>query len=67
MLPAILAVLPGLVAGLAGPWDRVGAPRRLAGVEVGRFDVAANAELAAGGADNREVAHDERRDSDGLA
>src|SRR5262249_23543157 len=36
VLPAILAVLPGLVAGLASARDRVGAPGRLAGVEVGR-------------------------------
>src|SRR6202011_4665636 len=42
MFPALLAVLPGLVAGLAGARDRVGAPCRLAGVEVGRLDIAAN-------------------------
>ncbi len=36
MLPALLAVLPGLVAGLAGARDGVGAPELLAGVEVGR-------------------------------
>ena len=61
------AVLPGLVAGLAGARDRVGAPRRLAGVEVGRLDEAADAELAAGGADDGEVADDQRRDGQRLA
>src|SRR5262249_35419875 len=65
--PALLAVLPGLVAGLAGPRDRVGAPRRLAGVEVGRLDEAADAEFAPGGADDRKVADDERRNGERLA
>ena len=67
MLPAVLAVLPGLVAGLAGAGNRIGAPGRLAGVEIGRLDIAADAELAAGGADDREVAHDQRRDGQRLA
>ncbi len=67
MLPAVLAVLPGFVAGLAGAGDRVGAPGRLAGVEVGRLDIAADAELAAGSADDGEVAHDQRRHGQGFA
>src|SRR6266852_163833 len=67
MLPALLAVLPGLVAGLAGARDRVGAPGRLAGVEIGRLDEAADAEFAAGGAHDGEVADDERRNGERLA
>src|SRR6202011_2927018 len=67
VLPTVLAVLPGLVAGLAGARDGVGAPRHLAGVEVGRLDIAADAELAAGGADDREIADDERRGCQRLA
>src|SRR5579883_3064007 len=66
MFPALLAVLPGLVAGLAGARNRVGAPRRLAGVEIRRLDEAADAEFAAGGAHNGEVADDERRDGKRL-
>src|SRR5882757_2554717 len=42
VLPAVLAVLPGLVAGLAFAGDRVSAPGGLAGVEIGRFDEAAD-------------------------
>src|SRR5258708_1778267 len=38
VLPALLAVLPGLVAGLSRARDRVGAPGGRAGVEVGRLD-----------------------------
>src|SRR5262249_31727841 len=34
VLPALLAVFPGLIAGLAGARDGVGAPCLLAGVEV---------------------------------
>src|SRR5262249_34637057 len=67
VLPALLAVLPGLVAGLAGSRDRVGAPCRLAGVEVGRLDEAANAEFAPGGAHDGQVADDQRRDGERLA
>src|SRR5258708_21465438 len=67
MLPALLAVLPGLVAGFAGARDRVGAPGRLAGVEIGRLDEAADAEFAPGGADDSEVADDQRRDGERLA
>src|SRR5579871_3926985 len=67
MLPALLAVLPGLVAGLAGTRDRVRPPRRLAGVEVGCLDVTADAELATGGAHDRQVANDEWRDRQRLA
>ena len=39
----------------------------LAGVEVGRLDIAADAELAAGGADDGEVADDQRRHGQGFA
>src|SRR5262249_39350866 len=67
VLPALLAVLPGLITGLASSWDRVGAPRRLAGVEVGRLDEAADTEFAAGGANDREIADDERRNGERLA
>src|ERR1700730_13482450 len=66
MLPALLAVLPGLVAGFTGARDGVGAPCRLAGVEVGRLDIAADAEFAAGSTHDGEVAHDERRDGERL-
>src|SRR5438477_8939609 len=61
VLPAILAVLPGLVAGLTGAGNGVGAPEALAGVQVGALDEAADAVFAAGGADDRHVAHDQRR------
>src|SRR5262249_18389036 len=67
VLPAVLAILPGLVAGLAFARDGVGPPCGLAGVEVGRFDIAADAELAAGGADDGEVADDQRRDRQRFA
>src|SRR5262249_33850148 len=67
VLPAVLAVLPGLVAGLAGAGDGVGPPRLLAGVEIGRLDVAADPELAAGRADDREVTHDQRGNGERLA
>src|SRR5262249_6240857 len=67
VLPALLAVLPGLVAGLAGAGNGVGAPSRFAGVEVGRLDVAADAEFAAGGADDGEIADDQRSDGQRLA
>src|SRR6266446_4915763 len=67
VLPALLAVLPGLVAGLAGSRDRVGSPRRLAGVEVGCLDEAADAEFAAGGADDGKVADDQRRNGGRLS
>src|SRR5262249_6603016 len=67
MLPALLAVLPGLVAGLAGTRDGVGAPELLAGVEVGRVDIAADAELAAGRAHDRDVADHERCQCDRLS
>src|SRR5262249_37164949 len=60
VLPALLAVLPGLVAGLAGAGNRIGAPGLLAGVEIGAVDPAADAELAAGRADDRNVADDQR-------
>src|SRR5712691_9021870 len=66
VLPALLAVLPGLVAGLASARDGVGAPERLAGVEIGRVDIAANAIFAAGGADDRDVADHQRRKCDRL-
>src|SRR5262249_47315993 len=64
--PALLAVLPGLVAGLAGTRNRVGAPDLLPGIEVGRVDPAADAIFAAGGARDREVADDQRRGGERL-
>src|SRR5439155_11435542 len=45
--PALLAVLPGLVSGLALARDRIGAPELLAGIEVGPLDEAADAVFAA--------------------
>src|SRR5262249_15907772 len=59
VLPALLAVLPRFIARLAGARDRVGAPRRLAGVEVRRLDEAPNAVFAPGSADDGKVADDE--------
>src|SRR6266436_6169116 len=67
VLPALLAILPGLVAGFARARDRVGAPGGLAGVEVGRLDEAANAEFAARSAHDGKVADDQRRDGERLA
>ena len=67
MLPAVLAVLPGLVAGLAGARDRVSAPRRLAGVEVGRLDIPADPEFAARRAHDRKVPDDQRCQGERLA
>src|SRR4029077_14630708 len=52
--------LPGVAAGLAGRRDGVGLPRRLAGLRVERLDEAANAELAAGNADQDFAFDDER-------
>src|SRR5262249_40195758 len=66
VLPAVLAVLPGLVAGLAGAGNRIGTPERLAGVEVSRFDKATDAEFAAGSADDRHVADHQRRNGENL-
>src|SRR6266851_775445 len=67
MLPAVLAVLPGLVAGLADARDREGAPRLLAGIEVGGVDPAADTEFAAGRADDGEIADDQRGERHGLS
>src|SRR5262249_34537998 len=64
--PAFLAVLPGLITRLARARDRVGAPSGLAAVEVGRFDEAADTSFPAGGADDGEIADDERRDGERL-
>src|SRR5499427_6805137 len=67
VFPALLAVFPGLVAGLARARDGVGTPCLLAGVEIGRVDPAADAEFAAGRADDRAVANDERGERHSLA
>src|SRR5262249_56845630 len=67
VLPVLLAVLPGLVAGLAGARDSEGAPCLLAGIEVGRVDPAADTEFATGRADDGEVADDERGERHRLA
>src|SRR5262249_3950381 len=61
VFPALLAVLPGLVARLARARDRIGAPQALPGVEIGAVDEAADAVLAAGGADNGDIANDQWR------
>src|SRR5262249_4243125 len=61
VLPVVLAILPGLMAGLAHAWNRVRAPRLLAGVEVGGVDPAADAEFAPGRSDDGEIADDQRR------
>src|SRR5262249_36320736 len=57
VFPALLTILPGLVAGLTGAWDRIGAPQPLPGVEIGALDEPADAVFAASGADDRHVAH----------
>src|SRR5262249_9088524 len=67
MLPVVLAIFPGLVARLADTRDRVGAPRLLAGVEIGGIDPAADAEFAAGRSDDGGVADDQRRQRHRLA
>ena len=66
MLPPLLAVLPGLVAGFAGAGNGERPPRLLAGVEVGGVDPATDAELAAGAADDREIANDQWGERQGL-
>src|SRR3984957_9339749 len=53
VLPMVLAVLPGIVAGLARARDGVGPPRLLAGIEIGGIDEPADAEFTAGGTDDR--------------
>src|SRR5262249_49852524 len=60
VLAAFLAVLPGVVPRLARARDGEGAPSLLAGVEIGGVDPAADAELAAGAADDGEIAHHQR-------
>ena len=67
MSPAFLAVFPGFVAGLTGARDRIGAPRRLAGVEFGRLDEAPDASFPAGVPNDGEIADDERCDSERLS
>ena len=67
MLPMVLTVLPSVMARLSRARNCVGAPSLLAGIEIGGINEAANAELAAGGADNGEVTHHQRRHGDGLA
>src|SRR2546423_6914209 len=66
VLPALLTVLPGLIAGLAGAGDGVGAPELLPGIEVGAVDKAADAVFAACRAGDRHVAHDQQRRGDGF-
>src|SRR5262249_30356617 len=66
MLPALLAVLPGLVAGLARARDGVGAPELLSGVEVGSVDEAADSGFDTGRAAYCDVAHDQRRRGQGF-
>ena len=61
------ARLPGLVAFLSRTWDRVEAPRLLAGVGVVGSDEAADAVLAAADADDHLVLHHERRVRDRVA
>ena len=58
---------PGFVARLAGSGNGVEAPDLLAGLGVVSGDEAANAVLAAGGADDHFVLHHERRERDGVA
>src|SRR5439155_16706797 len=66
VLPAFLAVLPGLVAGLARAGNSIGTPELLPGIEVGAVDEAADAVFAAGRAGDCHVAHDQRCRSDGF-
>ena len=58
---------PRVVAGLAGPGNRVDAPHFLAGRRVERRDDPADAEVAARGADDDLVLHDDRRHRDRVA
>ncbi len=67
MLPLFVTALPGFIARLAGARNGVGAPGLFAGIEIGRLDEAADAELAAGGAHDREVADDQRRHRQSFA
>src|SRR5262249_16055933 len=66
VLPAVFAILPRFIAGFTGARDRIGAPRHLAGVEVGCLDVTADTEFTTGGAHDGKVAHDQRRDGQRL-
>src|SRR5262249_37917179 len=66
VFPALLAVLPGLVAGFAGARDRIGAPHALSGIEVGAVDEATDAVFAAGRADDGDVAHEPWRQRQSL-
>src|SRR3954471_12954529 len=59
MAPAFLAVLPGLIAGLAGARDRECPPGLLSSIEVGAVDPATNAVFAAGRTDDGHVANDQ--------
>src|SRR5207248_7147804 len=67
MTPAILAVFPGFIARLTRARDRVSPPELLPGIEVGPLDEAADAVFAAGGADDRHVAHDQRGERQSFA
>src|SRR5256885_1353736 len=58
---AVMAVLPGFVAGFAGARDGVGPPQALPGVEVSAINEAADAVFAAGSAHDRNVTHDQWR------
>ena len=59
MLPGVSR--PGVMAGLAGPRDRVGAPQMLAGLRIPAVDEEAGAELGAGNAGDDHAVGDERR------
>src|SRR5262249_53221647 len=57
MFPVLLAILPGLIAGLAGTRNRIGTPQPLSGVEIGSFDESTDAVFAPGCPDDRHIAH----------
>src|SRR5215467_11648565 len=67
MSPSLVVALPGLVAGLAGAGDRIGAPELLTGIRVQRIDMVAGAPVAAAAADDQLVADDQRRPGQRIA
>src|SRR5208282_230739 len=53
---------PGVVTGLTGPRDRIGAPEVLAGLWIPTVDEVASAELGAGDTGDHHAVGDQRRD-----
>src|SRR5690606_23712858 len=67
VLPRIVVPRPRRMADLAGARDRIEVPDPLAGLRVVRADPAADAELAAGEADDDHAVVVERRGGDAIA